>query len=61
MNNIKARKYARTSKKINTPTPEGDEAEFSLSATAALSLLGGTFLVGVLSGKLLHSMCTKKF
>lgn len=60
MNNIKGRKYARTLKKTNTPPSESDEGEFSISSAAALSLLGGTFLVGVLSGKLL-CMCMRKF
>ena len=60
MNNIKSRKYARTSKKTCTPKPESDDTELSLSSAAALSILGGTFLVGVLSGKLLH-MCIKKY
>lgn len=57
MNNMKSRKYARTSKKMNSAT-ENNDTELSLSSTAALGILGGTFLVGIISGKLL-SMCKK--
>ncbi|MHB8061849.1 MAG: hypothetical protein ACYDG2_04315 [Ruminiclostridium sp.] len=59
MNNIKGRKYARTSKKMNSLAQESDDSEFSLSSTAALGILGGTFLVGLISGKLMY-MCMKK-
>lgn len=52
MNNIKNRKYARSTNKARTPVGEA-EAEFSLSTTAALGILGGTFLIGLVSGKLL--------
>ena len=60
MNNIKTRKYARTSKKVMPTNGESDEAELSFSATVALGILGGTFLIGLVSGKLL-SMCKKKY
>lgn len=60
MNNIKNRKYARTSKKIMSPNEESDETELSLSSTVALGILGGTFLIGLVSGKLL-SMCKKRY
>jgi hypothetical protein len=55
MNNNKSRRYARSIKKpLNNSLPsESDEGEFSLSGTAALGILGGTFLVGLISGKLL--------
>ena len=55
MNNNRSRKYARSIKKsLNNSLPkESDNEEFSLSGTAALSILGGTFLVGLISGKLL--------
>jgi len=55
MNNIKSRKYSRSTRKGN---PTSDESELSLSSTAALSILVGTFLVGLISGKLI-SMCRK--
>lgn len=57
MNNLKDRKYARTSKKKNSET-ENNDTELSLSTAAALGILGGTFLVGLISGKLLD-MCKK--
>jgi len=58
MNNIKGRKYARTSKRKNSET-ENNDTELTLSSAAALGILvGGTFLVGVISGKLLN-MCKK--
>ncbi|HEY5585588.1 MAG TPA: hypothetical protein VIK78_14015 [Ruminiclostridium sp.] len=56
MNNLKNRKYSRATKKGISRSAESDETEFSLSATAALCILGGTFLVGLISGKLL-CMC----
>jgi len=59
MNNTRNRKYARTSKKTNSSAQESDESELSLSSTAALGILGGTFLVGLISGKLV-CMCIKK-
>jgi hypothetical protein len=55
MNNNKERKYARCIKKTlisSSDNGDGDE-EFSLSSTAALGILGGTFIVGLISGKLL--------
>lgn len=58
MNNIRNRKYARTFKKSVLPTYESDTAEFSISSSAALGILGGTFLVGLVSGKLLQ-ICRK--
>jgi hypothetical protein len=61
MNNTRGRKYARTLKKTYTqPSSESEDTEFSMSVAAALGLLGGTFLVGVLSGKLLD-MCIKRY
>lgn len=61
MNNTRGRKYARTLKKTYTqPSSGSEETEFSMPVAAALGLLGGTFLVGVLSGKLL-SMCIKRY
>jgi hypothetical protein len=59
MNNIKGRKYARTLKSTNSLAQESDDSEFSISSTAALGILGGTFLIGLISGKLLY-MCIKK-
>lgn len=54
MNNNKDRKYARSIKKLKSSSDNGyDEEEFSLSSTAALGILGGTFIVGLISGKLL--------
>ncbi len=55
MNNNRSRKYARSIKKSlnNSLSKQSDNEEFSLSGTAALSILGGTFLVGLISGKLL--------
>ncbi|PYG88427.1 hypothetical protein LY28_01275 [Ruminiclostridium sufflavum DSM 19573] len=55
MNNNKIRKYARCIKKEenNLPADNSDDSEFSISGTAALGILGGTFLVGLVSGKLL--------
>ncbi len=55
MNNNRDRKYARCIKKrLNTSSNDYfDEEEFSLSSTAALGILGGTFIVGLISGKLL--------
>lgn len=55
MNNNRSRKYARSYKKpLNNSLPnENEEEEFSLSSTAALGILGGTFLAGLISGKLL--------
>lgn len=55
MNNNRNRRYARSIKKPlnNSLSKESDDEEFSLSGTAALSILGGTFLVGLISGKLL--------
>ncbi len=54
MNNNKDRKYARCIKKLKNSSDSGyDEEEFSLSSTAALGILGGTFIVGLISGKLL--------
>ncbi len=58
MNNYKARKYARTRKKKNS-TNENNDTELALSSSAALGILGGTFLVGLISGKLL-CMCMKR-
>ncbi len=57
--NTKNRKYARTSKKRTSgTTSENDDTEFTLSTTAAIGILGGTFLVGVAAGKLID-MCRK--
>jgi len=56
MNNIKSRNYARTPRKRISTAHRCDDTELSFSATAALGILGGTFLVGFISGKLL-SMC----
>lgn len=56
MNNNRSRKYARTIKKCscNSPSNINDEEEVcSFTGTTALGILGGTFLVGMLSGKLL--------
>ncbi len=54
MNNNKDRKYARCIKKLKSSSDNGyEEEEFSLSSTAALGILGGTFIVGLISGKLL--------
>ncbi len=58
MNNIRNRKYARTFKKSALSTDESDTAEFSISSSAALGILGGTFLVGLVSGKML-GMCRR--
>ena len=60
MNNDRARKYARTLKKYNSSAQRSDDSELSLSATQALSIIGGTFLVGLISGKLL-CMCMRKY
>jgi len=61
MNNIKGRKYARTLKRTSSLTQGGgsDDSEFSISSTAALGILGGTFLVGLISGNLLYK-CIRK-
>lgn len=57
MNNNKDRKYARCIKKLKSSSDNGcGEEEFSLSSTAALGILGGTFIVGLISGKLLGSI-----
>lgn len=59
MNNLRNRKYARTSKKNSNSQPENNDTELSLSSTAALGILGGTFLVGLVSGKIIGIMCRR--
>lgn len=49
MNHLKDRKYARTIQKKET-SEQGGDTEFSLSTTAALGILGGSFLVGLTAG-----------
>ncbi|EMS72980.1 hypothetical protein [Ruminiclostridium cellobioparum] len=57
--NTKNRKYARPSKRRTSSTVyESEDTEFTLSTTAAIGILGGTFLVGVAAGKLVD-MCRK--
>ena len=58
MNSTRNRKYARTSKKSNSQTLANVDTVLSLSASAALSILGGTFVLGLISGKLI-GMCKK--
>lgn len=58
MNSTRNRKYARTLNKSNSQTLANDDTELSLSATAALSILGGAFVLGLISGKLI-GMCKK--
>ncbi|QNU65726.1 hypothetical protein EHE19_012455 [Ruminiclostridium herbifermentans] len=61
MNNYKDRKYARCVKKSNSSSDNGyDEEELSISSTAALGILGGTFIVGLISGKLLSMLMKSK-
>lgn len=49
MNHLKDRKYARTIQRKET-SEQGGDTEYSLSTTAALGILGGTFLVGLTAG-----------
>lgn len=58
MNNIRNRKYARCIKKQDKLPESGDNPEFTLSSTAALGILAGTFLIGLASGKML-SLCKR--
>lgn len=57
--NSRNRKYARTSKKRTSGTStENNDTEFTLSTTAAIGILGGTFLIGLATGKVID-MCRK--
>ncbi|OPX46235.1 hypothetical protein CLHUN_00510 [Ruminiclostridium hungatei] len=57
--NHKNRKYVRPSRKSATAsTSEINDAEFTLSTTAAVGILGGTFLAGLAAGKLIDA-CRK--
>jgi hypothetical protein len=53
MDNTKSRKYSRTVRKSFPSVSDSNESELSFSSTAALGILGGTFLIGVITGKLL--------
>ncbi len=58
MNN-RNRKFARPPKpKTSCITNENTDAEFTLSASAAIGILGGTFLMGLAAGRLLD-ICKK--
>lgn len=52
----KHRKYARPSKKSTPSAPESYDTEYTLSTSAAIGILGVTFLVGLATGKLID-MC----
>ncbi len=57
--NTKNRKYARPSKRNNYSANENSEdTEFTLSTSAAIGILGGTFLIGLAAGKLVD-ICRK--
>lgn len=58
MSNVRNRRYARTYKKKTDPQTETDNSELSLSSSAALGILGGTFLLGLVSGKII-SLCRR--
>ncbi len=53
MNRTNSRKYAQVYRKKTAPTKESSNKEFSVSVATALGILGGTFLAGLISGKLL--------
>ncbi len=52
----KSRKYARPSRKITPSATESYDTEYTLSTSAAMGILGVTFLVGLAAGKLID-MC----
>ncbi len=56
--NGRNRKYARTTKKCQQSPDTSEETEFSLSTTMALGIVGGAFLIGMISGTLV-SMCKR--
>ncbi len=57
--NHKNRKYMRPSRKNATSSAcEINDAEFTLSTSAAVGILGGTFLAGLAAGKLINA-CRK--
>ncbi|HEX2925196.1 MAG TPA: hypothetical protein VHP38_02880 [Ruminiclostridium sp.] len=56
--NGKNRKYAR-SKKCQQIPESSEDTEFSLSTTLALGIVGGAFLIGMISGTLV-SMCRRE-
>lgn len=50
--NERNRKYARTTKKCNQIPESSEDTDFSLSTTMALGIVGGAFLIGMVSGTL---------
>ncbi len=54
----KNRKYARPSRKSTPSAAESYETEYTLSTSAAMGILGATFLVGLAAGKLID-ICRK--
>lgn len=56
--NGKSRKYARNTKKCQELPETSEDTEFSLSTTMALGIVGGAFLIGMVSGTLV-SMCRR--
>ncbi len=56
--NGRNRKYARTTKKCQQLPDASEDTEFSLSTTMALGIVGGAFLIGMVSGTLV-SMCKR--
>lgn len=56
--NSRNRKYARTAQKCQAMPETENETEFSLSTTMALGIVGGAFLIGMVSGTLV-SMCKR--